>query len=120
MALIDVLPTLLEVTGVTTDVEMRGFSLNPYLQGEDGFERPPVFSQKAQPKWKELVSVVDWPWKAIWKVRTNHFELYRLDQDPRESADLASTKPERMKEMATQLRLWRSNLEPPQEFRYGN
>lgn len=120
VALIDVLPTLLELTGVTTDVTMRGFSLSPYLQGDTDFERPPVFSQKAQPKWKELVSVVDWPWKAIWKVRTNHFELYRLDQDPRESADLASTRPERMKEMARQLRMWRGNLEPPNEFRYGD
>ncbi len=119
VAVLDVLPTLLELTGVTTDVRMRGFSLNPYLQGDESFVRPPVFSQKAQPKWKELVSVVDWPWKAIWKVRTNHFELYRLDQDPREAADLASTKPEQMREMSNQLRLWRSSLEPPNEFRYG-
>ena len=119
VALVDVLPTLLELTGVQTDVEMRGFSLNPYLQGEQDFVRPPVFSQKAQPKWKELVSVVDWPWKAIWKVRTNHFELYRLDEDPRETADLSSERPERMRELASQLRMWRQNLEPPHEFRYG-
>ena len=64
--------------------------------------------------------MVDWPWKAIWKVRTNHFELYHLDQDPRETADLASTHPERMRALASQLRLWRSTLEAPQEFRYGD
>jgi arylsulfatase A-like enzyme len=119
VALIDVVPTLLDATGVATDSLLRGFSLVPYLRGDAGFERPPVFSQKGQPKWKELAAMVDWPWKAIWKVRTNRFELYRLDQDPHEIADLAMSQPARMTEMANHMRAWRASLDPPAVFSYG-
>jgi arylsulfatase A-like enzyme len=119
VALIDVVPTLLDATGVGTDSLLRGFSLVPYLRGDAGFERPPVFSQKGQPQWKELAAMVDWPWKAIWKVRTNRFELYRLDRDPHEVADLAMSQPARMTEMASHMRAWRASLDPPQVFSYG-
>ena len=113
------MPTLLDSTGLKTDSQLRGFSLVPYLRGQDTFERPPVFSQKGQPQWKELAAMVDWPWKSIWKVRTNRFELYRLDQDPHEATDLAATQTVRMGEMANHMRAWRASLDPPQVFAYG-
>ena len=45
-----------------------------------------------------------YPWKLIWDRIKNTFELYRLDQDPRERKNLVAKYPDLVSELSLELR----------------
>jgi arylsulfatase A-like enzyme len=85
--LIDIAPTLLELSGVKAPVEFEGRSLIPLLQGEDHFPR----YDYAKGDWRYAVRSESW--KLIYTPRTDQSELYDLRVDAGETANLASLYP---------------------------
>ena len=125
----DVLPTILELTGVETPADGRfegrevasiqGESLLPLLTGEVktihapdkafGFE---LFGRRA---------ILQGDWKAVYLksferrtpvvpdvVKLDRWQLYNLAQDPTESVDLAESQPDKL---ASMLREWDNYVE---------
>ncbi len=109
---IDIVPTLLELTGTKHDGVLSGLSLVPYLLG-DNPERPPAFSQKTWPRYLNWVTMVEWPYKAHWRIARKRFELYDLRTDPHERNDLAKKQPELLAPLAEKMRYWRAEVLRP-------
>ncbi len=103
--LIDIMATIVEVSGVTYPTEfngekikpMEGVSLNPVFEGNSLKRKDPIFweheSNRAirDGKWK-LVAMEDAPW-----------ELYDMEQDRTEMNNLAAKNPKKVQELA---KLW--------------
>lgn len=102
--LVDVLPTMIEMSGAETPQEwperklnqMSGTSLLPILEGKDFERENPIHFQYAynralrHGKWK-LVSIADSPW-----------ELYNMDLDRTETNNLIGSHPEIVQKMSQQ------------------
>lgn len=114
VGILDVVPTLVDLTGVPFDGRFSGVSLLPLLRGEK-FKHPPVFSEKPYPRRKAQVAMVDWPYKVYWRVADKSWYLYDLSKDPGEKTNLRKKKPEVFKRLSAMARLWRSNLDIPKE-----
>lgn len=94
---IDIMPTILEITGARYPEEfneqkivpMQGLSLWPVMKGEIVQRDKPLFWQWAkgkavrEGKWKIVSHGLDAPW-----------ELYNMDEDPTETNNLASMHPD--------------------------
>ncbi|MGC6418527.1 MAG: sulfatase-like hydrolase/transferase [Bradymonadia bacterium] len=105
---IDILPTLLELTGVKSmGPSMSGRSLSGFLQGQEP-PHPPVIIEKGMPPSTARVAMIDWPYKVIWRLAYNRWELYHLGDDPNERSDIRKTSPEDFKRMKERLKRWRS------------
>lgn len=108
---IDVLPTILELTGAEVPVEpaLRGNSLVPFLRGERP-QRPPVFAEKTPTPGVPEKAMIQWPWKIIWRLGVNRFELYNLSEDPRELSEVSQAHPEVFAQMKRDIQLWRATV----------
>lgn len=101
VGIIDLFPTILDVLGVDSPSNVRGRSFLPLLDGPSDPIEPRVSAMRDNEKkyyrpYKEARGDVNvmmrrGPWKGIWNAELDDVELYRLDEDPRERADLAST-----------------------------
>jgi arylsulfatase A-like enzyme len=103
----DVMPTLLDLAGVTPPASVDGRSLVPALRGarEPGrewlhFEHAPTYSEE-----QGFHALVDGRLKYIWRPKTGREQLFDLVADPREEDDLAA----RPTHAAT-LASWRERL----------
>jgi arylsulfatase A-like enzyme len=117
---IDVMPTLLELSGIPLPEALQGQSLAPLLTGdESGFRDRPAISEKALTKkgegapWPEDVesySIVDSGFKLIHhrtrKEGTPEFELFDAVNDPLDRTDLASQHPDEVKRLSEILDAW--------------
>ncbi|MFN8549380.1 MAG: sulfatase [Candidatus Eisenbacteria bacterium] len=96
---IDLLPTLLELTGQKPSENLDGKSLAPLLAGkseeESGLDRHGVYLETLYPKenfgWAPLFAFQTEEWKWI---RAPRAELYRLAADPGEKSNLVDTEAE--------------------------
>ena len=104
---LDVLPTLMELTGVTTSSRLSGVSLVPFLQDEV-FRRGPVFTEKGYPRDKIKFAMVDWPYKLHWRPAHNRWELYDLNIDPGEKHDLTRKRPKVLRKLRKRFKIWRA------------
>lgn len=106
---IDVFPTLLELVGVKPQPAwgLRGVSLVPWLRGQPA-QRPPLFFEKATTEVIPQKAMIRWPWKIIWKLGVNRYELYHLEEDPLEQRDLYQERPEVAAPLRAELERWRS------------
>jgi arylsulfatase A-like enzyme len=104
---IDILPTLLDITGVTTNSRLSGVSLVPFLQNEV-INRGPVFMEKGYPRDKIKFAMVDWPYKLHWRPAHNRWELYDLNIDPREKHDLSRSRPKVLRKLRKRFKIWRA------------
>jgi choline-sulfatase len=113
--LVDVAPTILETLGFGADAAaMEGRSLIPWIK--DG-QRPDLdslvetFYPRENFGWSELVGIVAGPWKYIQAPRP---ELYDLENDPGEKANLAASSPAKAEELRSKLEeeLLRLNAPP--------
>lgn len=107
VGLIDLVPTLLELAGVTPPDTLHGHSLIPYLLGANP-ERGPFLMQL--PEKDEQQAMVDWPFKLIWQMKRNRLLLFNLETDPNEQHDLAPSDPDRAAQMKKALQLMRYEI----------
>jgi hypothetical protein len=107
----DILPTVLEVTGASYPTELRGnavlppegTSLVPVMRGGRLPERTLGFDHQGARALRQG------DWKLVWSKRMPHdidWELYHLAEDRCETQDLAAKHPDRVKAMAAQWEQW--------------
>ena len=120
---IDLVPTLLELSGSEVPGHLQGKSLAPVLRGEDTLDGNDVFVQ-----WNGVSDIDDrhlgsaeinlrntQPWRTIvrdgWKLAlcaTDQCELFDLNNDPYEEVNLFDdpAQRERVRNLAARIRLW--------------
>jgi arylsulfatase A-like enzyme len=111
---VDVLPTLLHLTGHTVPEWAEGFVLPPFGPAQPT-ERP-LFTIEAkdnrqfQPLTQGTISMVTWPYKLIFYMGYKElgemsatYELYNLANDPDELVDLYNAEDERSQRLANAL-----------------
>jgi arylsulfatase A-like enzyme len=117
---IDVMPTLLALSGIPLPEGLQGQSLVPLLTGNPGeFRDRPAISQKAVtkpgagapfPADTEDYSIIDSGFKLIHhrtrREGTPEYELFDAVNDPLDQKDLASQHPEQVKRLAELLEGW--------------
>lgn len=91
----DVLPTLTDITGISTPEEVSGMSFLPTLKGEN--QQQPEFLYWEFPARGGQMAVRIGKFKALRKNMHNgnlEWELFDLDRDPKELDDISSSHPE--------------------------
>ena len=107
--LVDVMATLLDITGTEYPSSYKGRTLKP-LRGKSLL---PIFRGEKREGHEAIF--FDWggqhhavrmgPWKLV-KVNRGTWELYNLDDDRTELKNLASAEPERTEAMAKRWETW--------------
>jgi arylsulfatase A-like enzyme len=82
--LLDVFPTVCDVTGVTPPARLEGQSLRPLWEGKKEKVRDSVYL----PYMQIQRAVRDERWKLIGYTKINHLQLFDLQADPNEQTDL--------------------------------
>jgi arylsulfatase A-like enzyme len=114
VSLVSVMPTILDYFGIDApDAGFQGPSLRPLIDGDSDVELPPVRSEVRfivlNPKSVNFDKVafkralIDGRYKLIKDFKAQSYELYDLERDPDESENLASTRPELLREMLLAL-----------------
>ncbi|MEO7274022.1 MAG: sulfatase-like hydrolase/transferase [Vicinamibacterales bacterium] len=103
--MIDLLPTVLELTGSPSPPQgVSGHSLATALRGDGRLADEPAFAESLLPLthfgWSDLRVVRDGRWKYILAPRP---ELYDLDRDPGERQNLVASEPARAQAMRAGL-----------------
>ena len=107
VALLDVYPTVLEVTGVELPPALAERLAGVSLLGDGARERP-VVSETARRG--GVRGVVDPPYKLVHLVADDAFELYDLDADPGERRDLLAARPELAARLKQSLADWERSV----------
>jgi len=112
--LMDVLPTLLDITN-GEKVAVDGKSILPVLQGKETWDGRTVYwhSSKARPRNtgdSKSSAIREGKYKLINWYEEGRTELYNIDEDLGEHNDLSKKMPERTKEMLDKLNKWKSEF----------
>lgn len=106
--LIDIMPTLLEVSGASYPEEFKGHKIH----ATEGISLLPVFKEGKGPEhewmfWEHInnCAVRHGKWKAIKKLKGD-WELYNLEEDRTEMHNLADQHPDIVKEMDSKWNAW--------------
>lgn len=116
VAMIDVLPTLVQLAGLPVPLDSQGVSLLPY--GDDSPPpRGPIFTEMLQDKThpQNRWAVLDWPWKLHYGARFNEYLLFDLSTDPTEKTDLSETRVAEFERMQALLRRWLGEVLKPEQ-----
>jgi arylsulfatase A-like enzyme len=119
VSLVDVLPTVFDVLGAPEQAaDARGQSLMPFVRGEAAF-RPaelhvPAMRHNVMNYYRPFkmqrgdinVVIRRGPWKGIWNVEPDTFELYDLTLDPGEQNDVGADHPELVTQMRDHGQAW--------------
>ncbi|HJS60073.1 MAG TPA: sulfatase [Vicinamibacteria bacterium] len=134
--LVDVMPTLLEASGIAAPPGLQGRSLMPLLtNGRSGAwtPRPAIAEKNAMapsgfPNAAESLAIVDGEWKLVHNLvrppdKPEH-ELYAFLKDPLDQKDVAREHPEIVARLAQALAAWRrgalqARLRPDSESTEG-
>ncbi len=93
VSLVDLAPTLLDLLGAPTAMQpLDGIDLVPAMFDAPTQRPPPDRAVAIHEEFQW--SVVEWPYQLLVKPADNLVELYDLERDPTEHADLATTNPE--------------------------
>lgn len=119
---IDIMPTLLDLSGTPAPQGMQGASLVPFLRGErnPAWPRPAVTEASgrvaptdAEPD--EAFAIALDGWKLVQHPKRPagrpEFELYDRRQDPLDQKDLASQHPDIVERLKKELLAWRKQAE---------
>jgi len=93
--LLDLVPTLAELTGVRMPHELDGHSLRPLWQDTTASLRDTVFLAYAGPGKAKMRAIRDERFKLIIYPQINHRQLFDLSDDPHETRDLAANPQQR-------------------------
>ena len=120
---IDIMPTLLTLSGLPVPQEAQGASLVPLMSGAPWTRRPAI-SQKAEtddgndcppPHETESFAITADGWKLIENVKrapgAPEFELYDAARDPLDREDAAAAHPEVVARLAAALASWKAKAE---------
>jgi arylsulfatase A-like enzyme len=107
VAMLDVLPTVMQLAGQPVPLDARGVSLLPYAD-DNPPPRGPIFTEMLQDKThpQNRWAVLDWPWKLHYGARFNEYLLFDLSTDPTEQKDLSETRTAEFERMQALLRRW--------------
>jgi arylsulfatase A-like enzyme len=112
--LMDVLPTLLDITeGKKVDVD--GQSILPVLKENETWDDRTVYwhSSKARPRSTgdtKSSAIREGKYKLINWYKEGRTELYDINKDPGEQKDLSRQMPEKTKELLNKLNMWKSEF----------
>ena len=103
---LDLLPTLLSVTGLEAPGDLEGKNLTRAMVGQGEVGLRTLYAEQGSSPERFSKSVIEYPWKLMY-FRTpegERYALYRLDVDPYEERDLSAAR----SDIADQLRekLW--------------
>ncbi len=115
---IDLMPTLVEVSGAdyperyngTEILPMEGVSLLPAFEGK------PEVDNRAGPlfwEWRDGQAVRRGDWKLVRHGLDNPWELYRISEDPTEVNDLSGKYPEKAGELQNLFLEWKDRVLSP-------
>jgi arylsulfatase A-like enzyme len=102
---IDLLPTLLELTGTPQLPGIQGNSLVPLLRGGNGHV-PVAISESPFFGHRRAIAAGDY--RLFWTVEKEHVELYRFLEDPDEQEDLSRMHPEVVERLRGVLDGWQA------------
>ena len=132
--LVDVMPTLLDLSGVSPPAGMQGQSMRPLLEKATGWKRrPPVAERQPMggtdfPNAAESYAIMDGNWKLIHNVvrppQQPEFELFDFYQDPLDQKNVALDHPDVVERLAKSLDAWHqmaksAKLKPDSELTKG-
>ena len=105
VAVWDIFPTILGVSGVTPPQALDGHDLTPYLRGTPGTHRPQqILNYWPGDHYADFFAIFrDADWKLIYRFASDTFELYNLAADPTESSNRAAGEPSRVMAMASAM-----------------
>jgi len=105
----DLLPTIVAATGAALpkDRPLDGENVLPLLEGASAARSGPLYFRSLLRQnssgWEagegKQSAIMDGKWKLISVDNDRTFALYDLDQDPRETTDLAAKEPKRVEQM---------------------
>ncbi|MDO5977904.1 arylsulfatase [Flavivirga spongiicola] len=106
---IDIMPTIIEITGATypdyfnkQDITpMRGISLLPILEGKEAKRDKPIFWQ-----WKEGRALLQNNWKIVKHGIDKPWDLYNIEEDPTETNNLNNMYPDKIIELDSMFINW--------------
>jgi arylsulfatase A-like enzyme len=90
VSLIDLGPTMYDLTGLDTPNAVQGRSLLPLIRGDDREETVHITTSKQG----QILSTRTPAWKCIWETDKDTVELFDLDADPDELTDVSEDNPE--------------------------
>jgi len=111
VGLVDVLPTVAAMTGISVDTAWRGVDL--LAENRTGRSLPLVAATYRPEATHNLEAVVDGALKLIRNRDNGKLELYNLKADPDELKDLAGEKPEEVRRLEKQLNGMLEGIEAP-------
>ncbi|HVD76201.1 MAG TPA: sulfatase [Vicinamibacteria bacterium] len=134
--LIDVMPTLLDLSGVPLPAGVQGQSMRPLLTKEAGGgwkHRPPIAEKQPMggtdfPEASESYAIMDGNWKLIHNVtrppEKPEFELFDFYQDPLDQKNVAAEHPDVVDRLGKMLDGWHqmaaaAKLKPDSELTKG-
>ncbi len=106
---IDIMPTIIEITGASylehfngeEITPMRGISLLPVLEGNTVNRDNPIFWQ-----WQQGSAMQKDNWKIVKNGKNKPWDLFDIKKDPTETNNLKEMYPERVKEMERLYNKW--------------
>lgn len=109
--LLDVFPTLCNLTGLPVPPTVEGQSLAPVIHGDQSSARTNLFA--AYTGTQRMIK--DERWKAIWYPKLERWQLFDLEQDPHELRDLSANADHQPKlvRLKQQLAFWQKQVDDP-------
>jgi arylsulfatase len=98
---IDLMATCIDLSGAKPPPKVEGVSLAPAFNGSSLNRPKPIFWEHEANR-----AVREGPWKIVAKGKQGTWELYNIDEDRSEMHDLASSQPDRVKQMADAWQKW--------------
>jgi arylsulfatase A-like enzyme len=119
---IDIMPTLLELSGTPAPQGMQGASLVPFLRGErnPAWPRPAVTEASGrlsptEEEHDESFAIAVEGWKLVHHTKRPagrpEFELFDRKQDPLDQDDLAAKHPDIVERLKKEMQAWRKRAE---------
>lgn len=97
---VDIVPTVLGLTGASTEVKLRGRSWLDYFSPKAGRENRLIYAERPPgPHSGGKRGLLHHPWKLHWQAEGNVYRLFNLDEDPKEKSNLFHERPKVAKRM---------------------